>query len=71
MLPTYSWLVIAYLVFPIAIMVIYSFNKVFHGFQQVSFTWNGFTTQWYRQWNDVPGLTSARSGCRSAWPSSR
>ena len=25
----------------------------------MSFAWNGFTTQWYRQWNDIPGLTSA------------
>ena len=59
LLPAYSWLVIAYLVFPIAVMVIYSFNKVTTGLPQVSFTWNGFTTQWYRQWNDVSGLTSA------------
>ena len=58
-LPTYSWLVIAYLVFPIAIMIMYSFNKVIGGLQLVSFTWNGFTTQWYRQWSDIPGLTSA------------
>ena len=46
-LPTYSWLVIAYLVFPIALMIIYSFNRVVGGLQQVSFSWNGFTTQWY------------------------
>jgi len=58
-LPFYSWLVIAYLVLPILVMVIYSFNKVTTGLPQVSFTWNGFTTQWYRQWNNVPGLTSA------------
>jgi spermidine/putrescine transport system permease protein len=58
-LPAYSWLVIAYLVFPIAVMIIYSFNKVSTGLPQVSFTWNGFTTQWYQQWNNVPGLTSA------------
>ena len=58
-LPTYSWLVIAYLVFPIAIMVMYSFNKVVGGLQLVSFSWNGFTTQWYREWSQVPGLTSA------------
>ena len=58
-LPVYSWLVIAYLVLPILVMVIYSFNKVTTGLPQVSFTWNGFTTQWYRQWNNVPGLTSA------------
>jgi spermidine/putrescine transport system permease protein len=58
-LPAYSWLVIAYLVFPILVMIIYSFNKVSTGLPQVSFTWNGFTTQWYQEWNNVPGLTSA------------
>jgi spermidine/putrescine transport system permease protein len=58
-LAVYSWLVIAYLVLPIFVMVAYSFNKVTTGLPQVSFTWNGFTTQWYQQWNGVPGLTSA------------
>ena len=58
-LPAYSWLVIAYLVFPIAVMVLYSFNKVTTGLPQVSFAWNGFTTQWYQQWKDIPQLTSA------------
>ncbi|MGH2842598.1 MAG: ABC transporter permease [Solirubrobacteraceae bacterium] len=58
-LPTYSWLVIAYLVFPIAIMIVYSFNKVTGGIPQVSFSWNGATTQWYQQWDDISGLTSA------------
>jgi len=58
-LPTYSWLVIAYLVFPIAIMIVYSFNRVVTGLQLVSFSWNGLTTEWYRQWSNVPGLTSA------------
>ncbi len=58
-LPTYSWLVIAYLVFPIIVMIVYSFNKVVGGMQLVSFTWNGFTTQWYREWSNVPGLTQA------------
>ena len=56
-LPAYSWLVIAYLVFPIAVMVLYSFNKVTAGLPQVSFAWNGFTTQWYQQWKDIPQLT--------------
>lgn len=59
LLPTYSWLVIAYLVFPIAVMIVYSFNKVTTGLQQVSFAWNGFTVQWYQQWSAQPGLTSA------------
>jgi spermidine/putrescine transport system permease protein len=59
LLPIYSWLVIAYLVLPIAVMVAYSFNKVTTGLPQVSFAWNGFTTQWYQQWSNVSGLTSA------------
>ena len=58
-LPTYSWLVIAYLVFPIAVMIIYSFNKVHAGLQMVSFAWNGATLQWYHQWSNLPGLTSS------------
>jgi spermidine/putrescine transport system permease protein len=58
-LPVYSWLVIAYLVFPIAVMILYSFNKVTTGLPQVSFAWNGFTLQWYRQWSDIPQLTSS------------
>jgi spermidine/putrescine transport system permease protein len=58
-LAVYSWLVIAYLVMPIFVMVAYSFNKVTAGLPQVSFAWNGFTTQWYREWSNVPGLTSA------------
>jgi spermidine/putrescine transport system permease protein len=58
-LAVYSWLVIAYLVLPIFVMVAYSFNKVNTGLPQVSFSWNGFTTQWYQQWNGVPGLTQA------------
>jgi len=58
-LPVYSWLVIAYLVFPIALMILYSFNKVTTGLPQVSFAWNGFTLQWYREWSNIPGLTSA------------
>jgi spermidine/putrescine transport system permease protein len=58
-LPAYSWLIIAYLVFPIAVMVAYSFNKVTTGLPQVSFTWNGATAQWYREWNGVPQLSSS------------
>ena len=58
-LPTYSWLVIAYLVFPIVVMIIYSFNKVHAGLQMVSFAWNGATLQWYHEWSNLPGLTSS------------
>ncbi len=58
-LPAYSRLIIAYQVFPIAVMIVYSFNKVSTGLPQVSFAWNGFTLQWYREWSSVPGLTAA------------
>jgi spermidine/putrescine transport system permease protein len=58
-LPVYSWLIIAYLVFPIAVMILYSFNKVTTGLPQVSFAWNGFTLRWYQQWDAIPQLTSA------------
>ena len=40
-------------------MVLYSFNKVTTGLPQISFAWNGFTTQWYQQWNAIPQLTTA------------
>ena len=59
LLPGYSWLIIAYLVFPIAVMILYSFNKVTTGLPQVSFAWNGFTLHWYQQWSAVPQLTSS------------
>jgi len=59
LLPVYSWLIIAYLVFPIAVMILYSFNRTGPGLQQVSFSWNGFTTQFYRQWDNVPQLSSS------------
>jgi len=59
LLPVYSWLIIAYLVFPIAVMILYSFNRTGPGLQQVSFGWNGFTTEFYRQWDNVPQLSSS------------
>jgi spermidine/putrescine transport system permease protein len=58
-LPIYSWLIIAYLVLPIAVMILYSFNKVTTGLPQVSFAWNGFTLHWYEQWNSIPQLSSS------------
>ncbi|MGH3403734.1 MAG: ABC transporter permease [Streptosporangiaceae bacterium] len=58
-LPAYSWLVIAYLVLPILVMVLYSFNKVTTGLPQVSFAWNGFTLHWYQEWDSIPQLTSS------------
>jgi spermidine/putrescine transport system permease protein len=56
-LPAYSGLVMFYLVLPILVMILYSFNN--SGFKKVSFKWLGFTTQWYRHLLDIPDLTNA------------
>lgn len=58
-LPVYSWLVIVYLLIPIAFMVLYSFNQSHSRLPQVNYKWEGFTLQWYRQWNAIPGLAPA------------
>jgi spermidine/putrescine transport system permease protein len=58
-LPTYTALVILYLVTPILVMVLYSFNVSHARLPQVSFKWQGFTLQWYKEWNGIPGLLSA------------
>jgi spermidine/putrescine transport system permease protein len=44
-LPTYTALVLLYLVLPIGIMILYSFND--GSFKDVSFRWLGFTAKWY------------------------
>src|ERR1700693_382983 len=59
LLPAYSGLVMVYLLIPIAIMVLYSFNQSHSHLPLVTFNWQGFTTQWYKQWNGIPGLTPA------------
>jgi spermidine/putrescine transport system permease protein len=58
-LPTYSWLVLIYLLIPIAFMVIYSFNQSFSRLPQVNYRWQGFTLKWYQNWNGIPGLGDA------------
>ena len=50
---------IAYLLVPIAVMILYSFNGSNAHLPTVTFKLQGFTTQWYREWNKVPGLTPA------------
>jgi spermidine/putrescine transport system permease protein len=52
-LPTYTALVILYLIFPIALMVLYSFNKSVYG-DHIILQWQGFTTEWYH-WNQLTG----------------
>ena len=56
-LPVYTWLVILYTVIPIIVMIVYGFNQAPTG--RLTFSWEGFTTQWYQQVFDIPDLTSA------------
>jgi spermidine/putrescine transport system permease protein len=56
-LPGYTALVMFYLVAPILVMILYSFND--SGFKKVSFKWQGFTTQWYGKIFAKPDLTAA------------
>ena len=56
-LPVYAGLVMFYLVLPILVMILYSFNN--SGFKKVSFKWLGFTTQWYKHLLAIPDLTDA------------
>lgn len=56
-LPTYTWLVIAYTIVPIGVMIAYSFNATPSG--RLTFHWLGFTTQWYQQVFDISDLTNA------------
>jgi spermidine/putrescine transport system permease protein len=56
-LPAYSAVVMLYLVSPILVMILYSFNN--SGFKKVSFRWAGFTLKWYPKVFDKPDLTAA------------
>ena len=58
-LPTYTALVLVYLVLPILVMILYSFNS--SGFKKVSFRWLGFTAKWYSPGElfAIPDLTGA------------
>jgi spermidine/putrescine transport system permease protein len=61
-LPSYTALLILYLMFPIFVMVLYSFNDTDVGFgtsPRVKTEWLGFTTAWYKQIFDIPDLTTA------------
>jgi spermidine/putrescine transport system permease protein len=58
-LPVFSFGVLVYLLIPIAMMILYSFNNSNSHLPTVTFNWQGFTTEWYQTWNQVPGLTPA------------
>ncbi len=57
LLPFYTWLVLAYTIVPIGVMVAYGFNQAPSG--RLTFSWLGFTTEWYRHVFDIADLTGA------------
>ncbi|SEG86901.1 spermidine/putrescine transport system permease protein [Thermomonospora echinospora] len=52
----YTWAVIAWLVLPIAVMILFGFNDTSSKF---NFEWEGFTLKWYAQLFDREDLTTA------------
>ena len=55
-LAVYSLLFFAYLLLPIAIVVVFSFN---HPSGKFNYIWQGFTWDNWRHWDGVPGIRSA------------
>jgi spermidine/putrescine transport system permease protein len=55
-LAAYSVLFFAYLLLPIGVVIVFSFNNPPGKF---NFTWNQFTWDNWRYWNGVPGIQSA------------
>jgi spermidine/putrescine transport system permease protein len=55
-LAVYSLLFFAYLLLPIAIVIVFSFN---HPSGKFNYTWQGFTWDNWRYWDAVPGIRSA------------
>jgi spermidine/putrescine transport system permease protein len=57
LLPIYVFLVIVYTIVPIAVMIVFTFNRAPTG--RVGFQWLGFTTYWYPHVFDIGNLTAA------------
>jgi spermidine/putrescine transport system permease protein len=55
-LTVYSLLMFAYLLLPIAIVILFSFNNPSGRF---NYTWQGFTLHYWQNWDGVPGLRDA------------
>jgi len=55
-LTVYSLLFFAYLLLPITIVVVFSFN---HPVGKFNFTWQGFTWDNWRYWDGIPGIRGA------------
>jgi spermidine/putrescine transport system permease protein len=55
-LTVYSLLFFAYLLLPIAVVIVFSFN---HPTGKFNYVWQGFTWNNWRYWDGVPGIRSA------------
>jgi spermidine/putrescine transport system permease protein len=55
-LTVYSILFFAYLLLPIGVVILFSFN---HPTGKFNYTWQGFTWDNWRYWNGVPGIQSS------------
>jgi spermidine/putrescine transport system permease protein len=55
-LPTYTWLMIAYFSLPIMVMIVFGFNDT-KG--KLNLRWQGFTLTWYRDLFAIPALSTA------------
>ena len=56
LLTAYSILFFAYLLLPIAVVILFSFN---HPIGKFNYTWQGFTWDNWRYWDGVPGIRSS------------
>jgi spermidine/putrescine transport system permease protein len=56
LLTAYAILAFAYLLVPIGLVILFSFNDPAGRY---NYTWQGFTFDHWRNWNGVPGLTDA------------
>jgi len=56
LLTVYALLAFAYLLVPIAIVIVFSFN---HPAGRFNYTWQGFTLDNWKHWDGVPGIRSA------------
>jgi spermidine/putrescine transport system permease protein len=56
LLLTYTWLVIAWLLLPIAVMILFGFNDTTSRF---NIRWQGFTLRWYQELFAIPALSEA------------
>jgi len=56
-LPSYVFVVMAYTLVPIVVMILYTFNKAPN--QRLTFAWHGFTTEWYSRLFEIQDLTQA------------